>query len=61
MVMPWINHVALKVTGLEAAPQFRRTVRFSPSFTTSHSHGRIFATLERWLDLALMVYDSEAD
>ena len=60
--MPRINHVALKVTDLEAATRFYENVFGFRQVKTGRSRGHISRHLtDGYLDLALMVYDSEQD
>ena len=60
--MPRINHVALKVTDLEAATQFYENVFGFRQVKTGRSRGHISRHLtDGYIDLALMVYDSEED
>jgi lactoylglutathione lyase len=57
-----INHVALKVTDLEAATRFYENVFGFRQVKTGRSRGHISRHLtDGYLDLALMVYDSEQD
>ena len=60
--MARINHVALKVTNLEAATKFYENVFGFRQVKTGRSRGHISRHLtDGYVDLALMVYDSEAD
>jgi lactoylglutathione lyase len=60
--MARINHVALKVTDLEAATKFYENVFGFRQVKTGRSRGHISRHLtDGYIDLALMVYDSEAD
>jgi len=60
--MPRINHVALKVTDLEAATRFYENVFGFRQVKTGRSRGHISRHLtDGYIDLALMVYDSEED
>ena len=60
--MARINHVALKVTELEAATKFYENVFGFRQVKTGRSRGHISRHLtDGYVDLALMVYDSEAD
>ena len=60
--MPRINHIALKVTDLEAATRFYENVYGFRQVTTGRSRGHISRHLtDGYIDLALMVYDSEDD
>jgi lactoylglutathione lyase len=60
--MARINHVALKVTDLEAATRFYENVYGFQQVHTGRSRGHISRHLtDGYVDLALMVYDSEAD
>jgi lactoylglutathione lyase len=60
--MPRINHVALKVTDLEAATRFYENVFGFRQVGTGRSRGHISRHLtDGYVDLALMVYDSEED
>ena len=60
--MPRINHIALKVTDLEAATRFYETVYGFRQVHTGRSRGHISRHLtDGYVDLALMVYDSEDD
>ena len=57
-----INHVALKVTDLEAATKFYENVFGFRQVKTGRSRGHISRHLtDGNIDLALMVYDSEDD
>jgi lactoylglutathione lyase len=60
--MARINHVALKVTDLEAATRFYENVFGFRQVKTGRSRGHISRHLtDGYVDLALMVYDSEED
>jgi lactoylglutathione lyase len=60
--MARINHVALKVTDLEAATRFYENVFGFRQVGTGRSRGHISRHLtDGYVDLALMVYDSEED
>ena len=60
--MPRINHVALKVTDLEAATKFYENVYGFRQVGTGRSRGHISRHLtDGYVDLALMIYDSEDD
>jgi lactoylglutathione lyase len=60
--MARINHVALKVTDLEAATKFYENVFGFRQVGTGRSRGHISRHLtDGYVDLALMVYDSEED
>jgi lactoylglutathione lyase len=60
--MPRINHVALKVTDLEAATRFYENVYGFRQVNTGRSRGHISRHLtDGYVDLALMVYGSEND
>jgi lactoylglutathione lyase len=60
--MARINHVALKVTDLEAATKFYENVFGFRQVKTGRSRGHISRHLtDGYVDLALMVYDSEDD
>jgi len=60
--MPRINHVALKVTDLEAATKFYENVFGLRQVGTGRSRGHVSRHLtDGYVDLALMVYDSEED
>ena len=60
--MARINHVALKVTDLEAATRFYENVYGFWHVHTGRSRGHISRHLtDGYVDLALMVYDSEED
>src|SRR6266403_3480279 len=61
-LMARINHVALKVTDLEAATKFYENVFGFRQVKTGRSRGHISRHLtDGYVDLALMVYDSEED
>jgi lactoylglutathione lyase len=60
--MARITHVALKVTDLEAATKFYENVFGFRQVGTGRSRGHISRHLtDGYVDLALMVYDSEDD
>jgi lactoylglutathione lyase len=60
--MPRINHVALKVTDLETATKFYENVFGFRQVGTGRSRGHVSRHLtDGYVDLALMVYDSEDD
>ncbi|HTV44785.1 MAG TPA: VOC family protein [Stellaceae bacterium] len=60
--MAKINHVALKVTDLEAATRFYENVFGFRQVGTGRSRGHVSRHLtDGYVDLALMVYDSEDD
>src|SRR5438105_15915379 len=60
--MARINHVALKVTDLEPATKFYEHVFGFRQVKTGRSRGHISRHLtDGYVDLALMVYDSEND
>jgi lactoylglutathione lyase len=60
--MARINHVALKVTDLEAATKFYENVFGFRQVRTGRSRGHISRHLtDGYIDLALMIYDSEED
>ena len=60
--MPRINHIALKVTDLEAATRFYENVYGFRQVKTGRSRGHISRHMtDGYIDLALMVYDSEDD
>jgi lactoylglutathione lyase len=60
--MPRINHVALKVTDLEAATRFYENVFGFRQVKTGRARGHISRHLtDGYIDLALMIYDSEDD
>ena len=60
--MPRINHIALKVTDLEAATRFYENVYGFRQVKTGRSRGHISRHLtDGTIDLALMLYDSEDD
>jgi lactoylglutathione lyase len=60
--MARINHVALKVTDLETATKFYENVFGFRQVRTGRSRGHISRHLtDGYVDLALMVYDSEED
>ena len=60
--MPRINHIALKVADLEAATRFYEEVYGFRQVRTGRSRGHISRHMtDGYIDLALMVYDSEDD
>jgi lactoylglutathione lyase len=60
--MPRINHIALKVTDLEAATKFYENVYGFRQVRTGRSRGHISRHMtDGHVDLALMIYDSEDD
>lgn len=60
--MPRINHLALKVTDLEAATRFYENAFGFRQMRTSRTRGHTSRHLtDGHVDLALMVYDSEDD
>jgi lactoylglutathione lyase len=60
--MARINHVALKVADLDAATRFYETVFGFRQVGTGRTRGHISRHLtDGYVDLALMVYDSEDD
>ncbi len=60
--MARINHVALKVTDLETATRFYENVYGFRQVGTGRSRGHISRHMtDGYVDLALMVYDSEDD
>ena len=60
--MPRINHIALKVTDLEAATKFYENVYGFRQLKTGRSRGHVSRHMtDGYIDLALMVYDSEDD
>ena len=60
--MARINHVALKVADLEGATKFYENVFGFRQVKTGRSRGHISRHLtDGYVDLALMVYDSEED
>jgi lactoylglutathione lyase len=60
--MPRINHIALKVTDLEAATKFYENVYGFTHVHTGRSRGHISRHMtDGSIDLALMLYDSEDD
>ena len=60
--MPPINHIALEVTDLEAATKFYENVYGFRQVHTGRSRGHISRHLtDGYIDLALMIYDSEDD
>lgn len=60
--MARINHVALKVADLDAATRFYENVYGFRQVHTGRSRGHISRHLtDGYVDLALMVYDSEDD
>ena len=59
--MPRINHIALKVADLEAATRFYENVYGFRQVATGRSRGHISRHMtDGYIDLALMIYDSEA-
>ena len=62
MAIAKINHVALKVSDLDAATKFYENVFGFRQVKTGRSRGHISRHLtDGYVDLALMVYDSEDD
>ena len=60
--MPRINHIALKVADLEAATRFYENVYGFRQVKTARSRGHVSRHMtDGYIDLALMVYDSEDD
>jgi lactoylglutathione lyase len=60
--MPRINHIALKATDLDAATRFYENVYGFRQVTTGRSRGHISRHMtDGYVDLALMIYDSEDD
>jgi catechol 2,3-dioxygenase-like lactoylglutathione lyase family enzyme len=60
--MPRINHIALKVADLEAATRFYENVYGFRQVKTGRSRGHVSRHMtDGYIDLALMVYDSEED
>lgn len=60
--MPRINHIALKVTDLDAATTFYENVYGFRQVKTGRSRGHISRHMtDGYVDLALMIYDSEDD
>ena len=60
--MPRINHIALKVADLEAATTFYENVYGFRQVKTGRSRGHVSRHMtDGYIDLALMVYDSEED
>jgi len=60
--MPRINHIALKVADLEAATKFYENVYGFRQVKTGRSRGHVSRHMtDGYIDLALMVYDSEED
>jgi lactoylglutathione lyase len=60
--VPRINHIALKVADLEAATRFYEEVYGFRQVRTGRSRGHISRHMtDGYIDLALMVYDSEDD
>ena len=60
--MAKINHVALKVSDMEAATKFYENVFGFRQVKTGRSRGHISRHLtDGYVDLALMIYDSEDD
>lgn len=61
-MQPRINHIALKVTDLEAATKFYENVYGFKQVKTGRSRGHISRHMtDGFIDLALMLYDSEDD
>jgi hypothetical protein len=61
-MMPRINHIALKVADLEAATKFYENVYGFRQVKTGRSRGHVSRHMtDGYIDLALMVYDSEED
>jgi lactoylglutathione lyase len=57
-----INHIALKVTDLEAATKFYENVYGFKQVRTGRSRGHVSRHMtDGYIDLALMIYDSEDD
>ena len=57
-----INHIALKVTDLEGATKFYENVYGFRQVKTGRSRGHISRHMtDGYVDLALMIYDSEDD
>ena len=60
--MARINHIALKVADLEAATRFYENVYGFRQVKTGRSRGHVSRHMtDGYIDLALMVYDSEDD
>ena len=60
--MARINHIALKVADLEAATKFYENVYGFKQVRTGRSRGHISRHMtDGYIDLALMIYDSEDD
>ena len=60
--MPRINHIALKVEDLETATKFYENVYGFRQVKTGRSRGHVSRHMtDGYIDLALMVYDSEDD
>jgi lactoylglutathione lyase len=60
--MPRINHIALKVTDLEAATRFYENVYGFRQVRTGRSRGHTSRHMtDGYIDLALMLYDSDDD
>jgi catechol 2,3-dioxygenase-like lactoylglutathione lyase family enzyme len=60
--MARINHIALKVTDLETATKFYENVYGFKQVRTGQSRGHISRHMtDGYIDLALMIYDSEDD
>jgi lactoylglutathione lyase len=60
--MPRINHIALKVADLETATKFYEKVYGFRQVKTGRSRGHVSRHMtDGYIDLALMVYDSEDD
>src|ERR1700720_4935074 len=60
--MPRINHIALKVADLETATKFYENVYGFRQVKTGRLRGHVSRHMtDGYIDLALMVYDSEDD
>jgi lactoylglutathione lyase len=60
--MARINHIALKVTDLDVATKFYENVYGFKQVRTGRSRGHISRHMtDGYIDLALMIYDSEDD
>jgi len=60
--MPRINHIALKVADLDVATKFYENVYGFRQVRTGRSRGHISRHMtDGYIDLALMLYDSEDD
>jgi lactoylglutathione lyase len=60
--MPRINHIALKVVDLDVATKFYETVYGFRQVRTGRSRGHVSRHMtDGYIDLALMLYDSEDD